>query len=53
MYIYHYIYLHYRYIVPHMYATGPPIPIVALSAGIFHDEYGIYDDNQRKVLVNN
>ena len=37
-----------------MYATGPPIPIVALSAGMFHDDYGIYDDdNQRKVLVNN
>ena len=31
--------------------TGPPIPIAVLSAGIFHDDYGIYDDDQREVLV--
>lgn len=33
------------------YITGPAIPIVLLSAGILHDDYGIYDDNQRIVLV--
>ena len=33
----------------HVIITGPAILIAALSAGIFHDDYGIYDDNQRKV----
>ena len=35
----------------HMIVTGPAILIAVLSAGIFHNDYGIYDDNQRKVLV--
>ena len=34
-----------------MFVAGPPIPIAVLSAGIFHDDYGIYDDDQREVLV--
>ena len=33
----------------HVINTGPAVLIAALSAGIFHDDYGIYDDNQRKV----
>jgi len=31
-------------------STGIPIPIVAIAAGILHDDYGIYDEYKQKRL---